>query len=441
MSDPAGFPRPVAGASDPSRISFWKWLGGIAVGAAILRVAYILVMGPHLHVGLDATWYGFQAGNLADGVGFVDPAAHFWRNRLVPTANFPPLWPMLLAVPTKLGLGSLRELQMTGALVGTGTVIVTGALARALVSARVGLVAAGIVAISPAMLAADGSLMSDSLAVLLVLAAALTAVQAARSDRLLRWVACGLLLGLAALARSDVLVLVPFVLGAFVIAGRDRDAVRRRLVGIAVAAGCVAIPLVPWAARNRVSMGEWEVMTANSGSTLAGANCPSTYSGDLLGYWDNACVVQATPNSGGEFDRAQAQRDAALRYATGHLSRLPVVASVRVLRAWGLYDPIEQARQLDSVETRNGTWEVISRAGSYLLLGLGGAGWLYARRRRIPVRILTALVAGATLVVVISYGNPRFVLVALPALAILAALRVDGWIPEPAGDQNLPVRP
>ena len=80
--------------------------------------------------------------------------------RAVATAGFPPLWPALLAVVDKLGADGDRAFELTGAVLGAGTIALTGLVGRRVAGPRIGLVAAALVAVCPALIAADGSLMS-----------------------------------------------------------------------------------------------------------------------------------------------------------------------------------------------------------------------------------------------------------------------------------------
>jgi hypothetical protein len=73
--------------------SFSGRLALIAVGALVIRAAYVLVIMPHVHLGPDATWYAAQSFTIAEGKGYVDPARFFGLRGVVATASFPPRWP------------------------------------------------------------------------------------------------------------------------------------------------------------------------------------------------------------------------------------------------------------------------------------------------------------------------------------------------------------
>ena len=114
-------------------------------------------------LGFDAIWYELQSQTLSHGDGYIDPDAFFRLGERVPTANFPPLWPLLLAGANQVGLDTERAHQMVGCVLGSITVALTGVIGRRVAGRRVGIVAAAIVAVSPMLIAADGSLMAESL--------------------------------------------------------------------------------------------------------------------------------------------------------------------------------------------------------------------------------------------------------------------------------------
>ena len=62
---------------------FASLLAAVVAGGLLVRLAYALTVGRHLTFGLDAIWYELQAGTLATGKGYVDPAAYY--RTVVPT--------------------------------------------------------------------------------------------------------------------------------------------------------------------------------------------------------------------------------------------------------------------------------------------------------------------------------------------------------------------
>src|SRR6185437_8344060 len=104
-------------------------------------------------------------------------------------------------------------------------------------------------------------------------------------------------------------------------------------------------------------------------------------------------------------------RKAALEYVRGHLSRLPYVESVRLLRINGLYRTDFYVHMDSLVEGRE-LW--ISRAAlwSYFVLALCSIAGaiLYARRRDrvLPLFPLLAPIGVVIVTVLVTYASTRF---------------------------------
>ena len=79
----------------------------IALVALAVRVVFVLVVDPKLPDPGDATAYHLLANNLADGHGYIRPFDFRILHVTRPTAEYPPLFPALLAVPSFLGAKSV----------------------------------------------------------------------------------------------------------------------------------------------------------------------------------------------------------------------------------------------------------------------------------------------------------------------------------------------
>ncbi len=417
-------------------VGFFWWLVAIMVIGLMARVGYLWIVGPHLKLGLDSTWYDLQAGTLASGKGYVDPDSYYRLGRLVPTAVFPPLWPILLAIANRLGLDTQTGYQVVGGLLGTATVGLTGLLGRRVAGPAVGLAAALLVACCPMLIAADGSLMSESLYVLLVLLVVLGAYRALDRPTPTRFAVVGLTLGLAALARSDALFLTLILAG--VLAWRVRGpSTGRRVVLVGCLLGVAAIVVAPWIAYSSSRMGGVVLLTTNSGNELVGANCPSTYDGEFLGAWDPACVPP-TPRGVSELSFANTSRRIGLDYARSHPGRLPVVATARVLRAWGFWSPFDH-EDLEVLQTRNPRWQVFGWGYDLVMLILAVPGTVLLVRRRARIAPLIAVVSAVTVTAAFSHGNQRFRLAADPIIAVAAAtFLIAAWQHVTAGSRRQP---
>lgn len=396
---------------------------GIGAAAVLVRVAYVVAVasdrGPLIG---DAETYHLLGRVLAGGHGYVRPREAIELGVEVPTAEFPPLWPLVLSVADRAGLDGADAQRLVGALIGGATVVVIGLIAARLAGPRTGAVAAMLAAVYPQLVVIDASLQSEGLAAFMVAGAVLAAV-ADRTGRPAGWVlvGAGLAVALAALTRSEAIVLVPGLLVPLALVGASRADRARRLALVMVP------PLVlvgAWAVRNVVRLDAVVPLSGNSGTVLAGANCASVYSGDQIGLWRLDCVSELDYRAG-EADVMAELRSDGVRYAANHAGRLPAVLGVRLARTFGLWDPNGQLayESLDG-RFRGALWAgwcgyvivaVAGVVGAFRLRGRWGQGW--------PLLVPVAVVVVTTLV---AYGNQRFRVPAEPSLVVLAAVGVAG---------------
>jgi 4-amino-4-deoxy-L-arabinose transferase-like glycosyltransferase len=390
--------------------AFWPALLAIVVAGAGIRVLYTLAVAPWPPPRLDDQFY-FSAlpKLLADGAGWVKPLAYLFHDRSLPTAEHPPLHSLVLTGLAELGGRSPDAQRLTGTLFGAGTIATLGVLGRSLAGERAGLVAAGLAALYPALIAADGALMSESLFGLLVALSLLAAYRLLGNPTLGRAIALGLVAGLAALTRGEALLLLPLLLIPIVRRPGGPRAAAVTLVAFAVL-------LVPWTVRNWIVFDQPVVIANSAGSAIAGANCEGTYFGDQLGGWRPQCVRDHPGNEAEAF--AEARRDGT-RYASEHLERVPVVAAVRLARVWGIYDPLQVP------EGRSEGVHGLGVVMLFALVPLAIVGALVLRRRRVEVWILIAPLVVVCVTAVLAYGNQRFREPADLALVVLAAVALD----------------
>jgi 4-amino-4-deoxy-L-arabinose transferase-like glycosyltransferase len=393
-------------------VSFGRGLALIAAAGLAARLAYALLLVKSKPLLGDALEFHLQANLLADGKGYIQPFLYEATGTARASADKPPLYPFLQAGVSLLGGRTWAWHQLVGCLAGTGTVAVVGLVGRRAAGPRAGFIAAGLAAAYPLLVAADGSLRSESvyaLCIALVLLAALAYREApsARGAALL-----GVAVAAAALTRGEALVLL--VLLALPLCGPRRAAV--------AAAACVVV-LAPWLARCWIVFDRPVLISTNVGGLLAGANCDTTYHGALIGQWDFGCIPP--PVQANEALEAERLRDRGLSYTRHHAGRLPVVLAARLGRSFELFRPREQARQEAFFEGRNLRVEQAGVACYYALVLLAAYGVVVLRRRDGPWRILLAPVALVVFVTVISYGFTRLRVAAEPALVVLAAVALD----------------
>jgi 4-amino-4-deoxy-L-arabinose transferase-like glycosyltransferase len=390
--------------------AFRRRLAAIALLGLALRVAWILLgdWSPDRQIG-DAGFFHAVANLVGAGHGFSVPdnPAH------PPTAGHPPLHVLVLSLPSALGLTGWTVHRMVGAVEGALTILLVGLLARRVGGERAGLIAALLAAVYPVFIRIDGSVLSEPLAGLLVTACLLAALRLIDRPGPRHALALGALIGLAALTRSETLLLLPLLaLPAAVYAG----GARARNAGL-VALACVVL-LVPWTVRNQVAFGRFVPLSSNSGTALSGANCDATYAGIDLGFWRFGCAHGPAPR-GNEADQAAQLRSQGIHYARDHAGRLPVVMSVRVLRTWDLYQPLRQAKLSEGGHVKLAEAGVFS---FYVLALLAIAGAFALRRRRAELLVLLAPVILVTVTAIATLGAPRLRFSAEVSIVVLAGV-------------------
>jgi 4-amino-4-deoxy-L-arabinose transferase-like glycosyltransferase len=395
--------------------NFAAWLLVIVAAGVAIRVLYTLLEAPWPPPALDDQ-FDFRIGAqlLAEGHGFIRPTEYVFNGRSIATAQHPPLYTLVLAGLAKLGTTSPDVQRLTGTVFGAGTIAAAGLLGRRVAGDRAGLAAAGLAAVYPVLIAADGALMSESLFGLLAALTLLAAYRLLDAPTVGRALAFGAVAGLATLTRGEMLLLLPLLLIPFV---RRREAWTAVLVSVLA---CVVV-LAPWTIRNWIVFDQPVLVSTNSGGSVAGANCERTYYGDALGYWALECIRQ---HPGNEAQRLDESRRDGVRYARDHAGRVPVVAAARVGRVWSVYKPFQLP------EGRSGRVHKLGVAMFFLLLGLAAWGAVLLRRRRAELWILLAPFVAVTVTALTSYGNVRFRESADVALVVLAGVAVAASFPR-----------
>ena len=399
------------------------WL--IAGGALVLRVVYTLAWGQDVHLGLsDAGFYTTSANLLADGEGYVDLFRSFDEDELVHTAHHPPGWPALLAVFSVLGVDTELGHRLVGCLVGAVVVLLVGLLGQRIGGRRAGLVAAGLAAVHPTLVAADGSLMAESAAGLVVLVVLLLAFAVVDRPAWWRAVLLGAAIGAASLVRAEALVYVALVVVPIGVALARRADRRTAAQLAALSIAGIVLVVAPWTIRNTLLFDRLVPISINDSTVLAGANCEATYYGPNTGAWAFGCV--ADPGEGlDEADEAAIWRDDGLDYARAHLDRLPAVLGMRLARTFGVNDLTiaAEGRHRGTQIAGNVVWLLVLVPGA-----IAGGLLLGRRRQRLDLVLLLAPVVATIVVTLVGFGMLRFrhstelVAIVLTAVAVTSGI-------------------
>ena len=403
----------------------------VICGAGVaVRLTFLFVVEPPVLVISDAGYYHLLATDLADGDGYLRPYELQAEGQRTPTAEFPPLLPLVLAVPSLVGVDTILGHRAVLAILAAGTIWLVGSLGRRLAGPGAGLVAAALAALHPMLVGADTSLMTEGLGALLTVAILRAALLLLDEPRPRHAVLLGALGGAAALLRGEGVILLGGVLlvVALALVRRHQRAALRLLAG---AAGVAALVVLPWLVRNYTVFHSL-VMSNNLGSVMAGSYCDETFDGPWVGSWrlNQSCFHGYGFDRGlDEAEGAAEIRGQAIDYARDHLGELPRVAAIRVARLFGVWD-LDQQVALASFEARDPDAE---RLGAYLtwaLIPIAMAGALLVGRRqgRATVAVLMVPVATAVAVAAATYGNQRFRVSADVVFVVLAGVAVAGLV-------------
>lgn len=421
-------------------------VSGIAALALLVRFAYVFGTSPRRLPFADSLFYQLQANILADGHGFVQPLILTFEGRAVPTAAHPPLYPLLLAAGSLVGVKSILAHQIMGCLIGVATVVGVGLVGDHIGGEQAGLVAMGLAAIYPPLWVTDGGIMSEGLFALITTAIILTSYRFAERRSVRDAALLGAAIGLAMLTRAEAVLLFVVLVIPLVLAARNMGA-RRSVVLLGVIVVTSGLVVSPWVIRNLETFHRPVTLSTGDGGLL-GSNCPPAYYGSGIGIWYLSCYAAARiPSTGDESDYNTSARQAGLKYLKHHLLRVPVVVAARVGRVWQLYQPVQDANHdFDDGRPHWSNMVGLFAYASVVPLAIAGAVVLVRRRQRIFP--LMAQLLSVSLTAALGWGAVRFrapaevVLVVLSAVAVVAMWRwIAAWSFDSTRKRSLKASP
>ncbi len=265
----------------------WVVPAAIMLVALLVRTAVVLADDGYRPAN-DSFQYDDIARSIAAGDGYP-PSALLLQGG--PTAFRGPAYPFVLGGVYALSGDSVSAGRLAGAALGALTVLLVYLVASRIWSRRVGLVAAGMTAVFPPLVLLSRELLSESLFLVLMLAAVLCVLAFRASGGAARWaVAAGAACGLAVLTRNvGVVLILPVALGVWTL--RPLLGGRALLAPLLVAL-CAALVVTPWAIRNAVEFGRFIPVTSSVGYTPAGTYNEASYrDSDAHAAWRNPQLV------------------------------------------------------------------------------------------------------------------------------------------------------
>lgn len=344
------------------------------------------------------------ANNLADGKGHVDNLGRIaWRT---------PLYQMLIAGMFKAGFGTPNFIRFLQSIFGIVNVLLVYVLARRLGGVRSGLLAATVMALYPMLIYFNALVLTEALAttfVLLILCLWDTYLHEGREIYLFL---TGLALGLAALHKASLgLLIMPLFMWTVIVRSGTGWQLHLRLATILLAG--YLLLLGPWVWRNYNELGSLVPFSTMAGFTLYESTGPGADGGPNHG------KVTFPPETD---NLDEVSRDRALKRAVwAEVKRDPSRAlwlSVRKFaRTWSPVPNWSGA----------GAWYYqLAMLLSYVpVMLLAVAGIWHTRRRWRSVWFLLIPVLYLTAVHTVFMGSIRYRLPAMPCLIILAGIGAD----------------
>jgi 4-amino-4-deoxy-L-arabinose transferase-like glycosyltransferase len=407
-----------------------------------VRLAWILTLDGRL-VWADEHEFVAIGRRLADGHGYVST-----------TYRANPILPFFLSLVFRLGGESYLLGRIAQSLIGALTCVVVARTGRILLGPTVGALSGLVLAVYPPHVYMSGVFYAECVFTFLCALAILLAVRSVHPPHVGWAVACGVVLGLAALTRTIVLAYVPLLCAAILYAGWPRW--RRQLPVLAALVLATAAAILPWTARNHATYGRLLLVSSGFGTKLWQGNNALASGGpdDRELYWKTpewrtrmrgiegterrrlrtqyaAVARQVRERELQLGDRYLATDDVlgpvARRYMLEHPGRTAILFARKV---GTLFSPFSKTlTHNDHVTPHN---RLIAAAALYPILALALVGaWFGLAERRLA--IVYAFIVALTLAYGVLNSCTRFRLPMDPYLIMLAALgasRLLGRVPD-----------
>ena len=288
--------RPLAGTvtARPTDGPPWQDRCFVAIAALSLALKLALALAAAgIPPVLDEKSYLTLAEGLAAGEG--------WSSTFRP-----PLYGAVLAGVLAAG-GSPDALRLIQAVLATLCLLPVYSLAHGIGGRATARIAAGLVAVDPVLNGFSHLLWTETVYLALFLPGLALLVRDPHCDRGGRWLGAGLLLGLASLARAQLLTFAPLLV---LWAWWGRDASRSWLRGAALLTLGWCLVVLPWSGRNLLVTGDFFLVDTNGAYNLLVGSDPRAQFVDKDDAWSDAwgsldgeVYVQAAARAPGETQR------------------------------------------------------------------------------------------------------------------------------------------
>jgi len=386
---------------------WWILLVTTALVARLAWAAAIHTRQPQF----DENFYITLAVRLATGLGYVD-------DRGDPTAFWPVGYPTVLAFSYSL----LGQRPFTGillqVLLGIATCVIVCSIASSAFGPRIGRWAALLLAVYPTHVFYSTLYLTEPLFTFL-LVAAVALLHRRGPPTSVRFMAAGLMLGLAALVRPVVL-LFPLTLPVwFRFQGWSTTQILHRTAMVGI---CTLVAASPWAMRNHAFTQSWFAISTNGGRNFWMGNYPGAFGGYA---YPREIARQLHSGPGSDY----LDSSAGYRLGLAAIEASPTRAAVRALQKVSYFFALETDGVLWNVK---GLQRPPPLAVTLALLSVANATYLFVMGFAVLGLICTVstdrlgslfvLIAGYLLLVAVVFvGDPRYHYPLIPLTTVFAA--------------------
>ncbi|HEX3564216.1 MAG TPA: hypothetical protein VHU17_02510 [Acidimicrobiales bacterium] len=417
-SEPVQPERPAA--TGPLPVRWLYYLPPLLVGLGI-RLYYALgAAQPAVPKGADQYYYRSQAELITHGHWFVIPGSVVHGSSGVPGLAHPPLFSTVLAVADLIGLRGVDGQRAFLCVLSVIAIFCCGRIGARLPGRATEMTVAWVAAVLPGMWIYSGQVLSESITIPVVAGTLFALYRMWERPTHGRTAVLGLMIALCALTRPELLALAVVFAPLWLRSHPWKKRMTLTLTFLAV----LVVLVGPWVGRNLHDFRDQEIMSANLGSVVVGANCNATYSGPLLGTWDSRCVSAVHPPPGDDSTLDHFYLAAGEHYIGKHTSRVPTVIAARLGRSLGVWPAPAQQVSWNSIAA--GVWP---RWSSWLYW----VTWIVSipfvliavvslRRRRAMAWPLYVLIGLFFVVSAALNDNVRYASSCQPALAVLVGV-------------------
>jgi len=412
----------------------------LVVGLAIRLIMADVAPEPPIPAGADQYFYRGVAEYITHGYWWVDPGSVTHGSTGIPASAHPPLFSLVLALADLMDLHGVDGQRTFLAVLSLVAIVCCGRLAVRLGGPRTELTVAWAAAVLPGMWIYNGQDLSEDITVPLVAVMLLVLYRMLERPTVPRAALLGAFVAAGALTRPELLVPV-VVFMPLCFAGRagwgpsaaplrgappDRSSRRLGLELTAAFLAAVVLILGPWIGRNLHDFTRTEIVSANLGSVLAGANCATTYHGPSIGTWSATCTDDVRVPKGDASVSDHYLEVVGEHYAEHHAGQVPLVLLARLGRALGVWPAPSAQVRWNAIA--GGVWPAWSSwvywVAWWVCIPFEVVAVLALRRRQRLVWPLYVMIALYLANSVLLYADPRFASSCQPALAILTGTGV-----------------